>query len=232
MVGVPQPLLPYAGDAEQTAQASITTSSVRTALIRESAMDRPTGVYASDGWQLFTGQVSYSQVFDARREILLSLRDQGLLAARIPELQSTTFFPELRDHPAITDLLPDAAREFIGAQPTDRWGEPQILLRLPDHERDITLTPHVDELPPWAPDGAYYRAIIGVSLNLAMEHEGVVAVWSGSHLDDAALDLPPFEVAMNSGDVFVMHPKVKHAGTLNLGDDIRMVVYFRCVAMP
>lgn len=42
----------------------------------------------------------------------------------------------------------------------------------------------------------------------------------------------PRPVPLRAGDALVMHPRLGHSGTLNLGPSVRMAVYFRLVAGP
>lgn len=53
-------------------------------------------------------------------------------------------------------------------------------------------------------------------------------VWQGSHLDPHPVPRQaPVAVPLNAGDAVVMHPKLAHAGSLNLGHTVRTMVYFR-----
>lgn len=79
-----------------------------------------------------------------------------------------------------------------------------------------------------------YAAIVGVALTDHGPDDGALHVWPGSHVwprkaGEALGTLPcdPVPVPLTAGDAVVLHPKVAHAGSLNLGHLTRVMVYFR-----
>ncbi len=178
-----------------------------------------------EGYVVLRDAVPQTAVTAAVRRLNLAIRQHGLTPEQIDEGQRAGFFPHLRWEPQVWDVLPDVAAGLLGWQEGDEWAEPQLLLRFPDEEQDWVLEPHVDVVPPWAA-GRSYRGIVGVSLTTAGPRDGVVALWPGSHRGESA---PTMAVPMAAGDVLVMHPDLGHSGTLNLGAQVRMAVYFRLV---
>jgi hypothetical protein len=80
-----------------------------------------------------------------------------------------------------------------------------------------------------------YRAIVGVALTDHGPDDGALHVWPGSHDENTALDefhsWAPVPVPLNAGDAVVMHPKLAHAGSLNLGHKMRGMAYFRLLGI-
>lgn len=204
-----------------------------------------------DGYTILRGAVPLPAVHAAVRRLNLAIREEGLTAEQITEWQHRGFFPHLRETAVMWELLgtarPTRIRDAVELRPGDSWAEPQLHLRFPDRAQDIPLTPHIDEVPPWVL-GRTYRGIVGVSLTDCGPDDGAVAVWPGSHLPGCyidsdhdwqpgdecancgALTSDPVPVPLAAGDAIVMHPKLAHAGTLNLGHAVRMAVYFRLLA--
>ncbi|CAN5206466.1 hypothetical protein BH24ACT10_BH24ACT10_07430 [soil metagenome] len=178
-----------------------------------------------EGYTVLRAATPRPAVAAALRLLGLAVRREGLTAEQIAEWQSGTFFPHLRWEPAVWEVLPEVAAELLGWQQGDDWAEPQILLRYPDEEQDWPVEPHVDRLPPWA-TGSTYKGIVGVALTAAGERDGAACVWPGSHRGRAG---SPVNVPLAAGDALVMHPRLGHAGTLNLGPTVRTAVYFRLV---
>lgn len=179
-----------------------------------------------DGYVVLRDAVPQVAVTAAVRRLNLAIRQHGLTVAQIDEGQRVGFFPHLRWEPEVWDVLPDVAAELLGWQEGDEWAEPQLLLRFPDEKQDWVLEPHVDVVPSWAA-GRSYRGVVGVSLTDAGPRDGVVAIWPGSH---SGAPSPMAPVPLAAGDVLVMHPQLGHSGTLNLGPQVRMAVYFRLLA--
>lgn len=188
----------------------------------------------TDGYALMKAAVAPGAVVAALRMLGLAMRRHGLSAAEIAECQQTTFYPHLRWEPEVWAVLPATAGGLLGEEAGDEWAEPQLLLRFPDEDGSWPLVPHVDEPPAWA-GGRAYRGVVGVALTDAGEHDGVATVWPGSHRQPAAACNPEggdVRVAMEAGDALLMHPLLRHAGTLNLGARVRHAVYFRLLAAP
>lgn len=178
-------------------------------------------VLPPDGYYVLRHAVDPRAVTDARRLLNLHIRREGLTAEQIRYCQATTFFPNLRNTSVIWNLLPP----LVCAEPGEEWAEPQILIRFPDEEKvaDYPVIPHMDTEPPWA-NGRKYKAIVGVNLTDTGERDGALHVWPGSHAGERSKPIP---VPMNAGDAVVFDPKLLHAGSPNLGPDVRMAVYFR-----
>lgn len=74
-----------------------------------------------------------------------------------------------------------------------------------------------------------YKAIVGVALTDHGPDDGALHVWRGSH-DGPLQRCIPVPVPLRAGDAVVMHPKLAHAGSLNLGSTWQARVYFRMLA--
>ena len=179
-----------------------------------------------DGYTVLRQAVPLDAVSVVVRRLNMAIRHHGLTAEEIAEWQTTGFFPHLRREPEVWGVLPPVASDLLGWQDGDQWADPQLLLRFPDDEAQVRpLEPQVDQ-PPTSAGGRVYRGIVGVALTTAGT-EGAASVWPGSHRGRPG-ELTP--VALDPGDALVMHPELGHAGALNLGDSVRMAVYFRLVA--
>lgn len=198
------------------------------------------------GYMVVTNAIAKVTRARAWRAIWLAVREYGLTAEQIVEWDRSTYFPHLRWETAILDLLPRAVCDLyeldhpletvasVGLPDARRasnlWGDPQILLRLPNTDTDVAHSvpvPHTDSLPPWADDTKMrYPAIFGAGLNDA----GLV-VWPGSHRRDRyrPRDIWPVTVTWAAGDVLVMHPRLEHAGLANPSGEIKATVWFRPV---
>lgn len=178
------------------------------------------------GYAVLPRAVLPERVAGALRLLNLEIARSGIDPSQVPHLQQSTFFPHLRWNGEIWDLLPLAAESLIRQSPEDEWGEAQLLLRFPDEAASWPLSPHVDELPPWAAERSY-RGVVGVALTAAGPEDGCLRVWPGSHRGQPA---DPVPVPLGPGDVVVMHPLLGHSGGLNQGSSIRMSVYFRLIS--
>lgn len=83
----------------------------------------------------------------------------------------------------------------------------------------------------------YYKAIVGVALTDHGPDDGALHVWPRSHgMEEWARYFAPghqhepVPVPLKAGDAIVMHPKLAHAGSLNLGHTWQARVYFRLLA--
>lgn len=184
-------------------------------------------VYASfetDGFVVLPRAVPRPAIDAALRLLHLAIRRHGLTADEIAQCQKSTFFPHLRWEREVWDVLPEPAAEILGWQEGDDWAEPQLLLRFPDEDEPWPLEPHVDEPPPWA-NGRVYRGICGVALTDGTDRDGSIVIWPGSHRGgrgDETVTVP-----LAAGDALLMHPRLEHSGSLNLGPSLRAAVYFR-----
>lgn len=152
----------------------------------------------------------------ARRRLLLELRRCGVSATDVAEWSHTGWWPSLRHEPEILAVR-EPLRRF--ERSGDVWGEPQILIRLPDEDDTLLGPPHVDTLPPWAEaEGLRYKRILSVELtNTAPD--------GGGTMIHAPQDLIP--VRQREGDVLSLHPDVPHSGSPNFSGDARMALFFR-----
>jgi hypothetical protein len=178
----------------------------------------------TDGYVVLHDAVPQQALRAALRMLNLAIRRHGLTAEEIAECQSATFFPHLRWEPEVWGVLPPAAAEALGFAEGDEWAEPQLLLRFPDEAIDWPLQSHVDEAPPWAA-GKRYKGIVGVALTAAGPEDGTPYVWVGSHRGEVSND--PVPVTLQAGDAIIMHPRLAHSGSLNLGPSTRFAIYFR-----
>ena len=178
---------------------------------------------AADGYVVLPQVVPEATRRAALRLLNMAIRDRGLSADEIASCQHATFFPDLRRHPVIRQLFPEAAAELLRLPEAAELAEPQLLLRFPDAEQDWPPVAHVDSPPEWA-GGRRYLGIVGIALTAAGIDEGTVMVWPGSH---RGVDASPAAIPLGAGDAIVMHPLLGHSGSLNLGPNIRYSVYFR-----
>ena len=180
-------------------------------------MSNTTGTRAATrGYDVLRGLVPRGAVERALRLVHLEIVRNGLPVETISEwLWSAHWFPELKWHPAITQLADHLPPELRDGQLCD----PQILLHPPDDCEEQPLTSHVDQEPPWA-EGRRYLRIVGVPLTRAHAANGGLVVWPLDGGDPVTTDLEP-------GDVVVMDPALPHTSGLNREGGIRYVVYFR-----
>jgi ectoine hydroxylase-related dioxygenase (phytanoyl-CoA dioxygenase family) len=179
-----------------------------------------------DGYVVLRQAVPADAVGVVVRRLNMAIRHHGLTADEIAEWQTTGFFPHLRSEPEVWAVLPPVAPDLLGWEDGDQWGEPQLLLQFPDEAQERVVEPHVDALPPWAADRSY-RGVVGVALTTAGPEDGVGCVWPGSHRGEPG-ELTP--VPLDAGDAVVMHPDLSRTGSLNLGQTVRMAIYFRLIA--
>lgn len=186
-----------------------------------------TGDLLRDGFTVVEQAVPRDAVLRARREIGLAIRRYGLTAEEIASCQSGTFFPALRWEPWVTDLLPVNAGHLLGEVEGDLWAWPQILIRFPDEDVEWPQTFHIDAEPDWAA-GRRYKGIVGVHLTKVGPDDGGTVVVPGSHLGHHTPGQTE-EITARAGDALVFDPRLLHSGSLNLGHEIRMAVFFRLV---
>lgn len=152
---------------------------------------------------------------EALRRIFLELRHHGATPEEIKEYQATTWFPWLRNTPAIQNTLPQWLR-----QARSEWCEPQIVIHLPDEwNPDWVSEPHIDVEPPWA-EGRKYEVIVGVALTDQYPLNGCIRVMRKGNL---------VPIPLKAGAVLLMQPKLPHCTDLNLSSDIRVMVYWRAL---
>jgi hypothetical protein len=187
-------------------------------------MNHVTGDLAADGYAVLEQAVDPAACRAALRLLTLAIRRHGLSAEEISQCQAATFFPQLRWEPEVWAVLPPTAADVLGWTEGDDWAEPQLLLRFPDEDQPWPLQSHVDSAPPWA-DGRRYKGIVGVALTDAGADDGTPYVWPGSH--HGSVEIDPVPVPLRTGDAIVMHPGLRHCGSLNLGASIRAAIYFR-----
>lgn len=156
------------------------------------------------------------------RLLNLEIVRRGLSASEIGECSQSTFFPHLRWEPEILSLRAKI-EQVVSPRTGEQWADAQLLLRFPDEAPEWPLVSHVDALPPWATDRSY-RAIVGAALSSSKQADGCLAVWPRSHL---GADSRPTPVELSAGDVVIMHPALRHSGTLNMGGTVRYAIYFR-----
>lgn len=179
------------------------------------------------GHVVLRGLVAPELVEAALRRLNLEILRCGLSAEQIEQWKHATFWPSLRWEDEILALR-GPLEDVAPAEPAERWGEPQLLLRFPDEARDWPLRPHVDDLPDWAGTRSY-ELIFGVALTRSHAVDGCLTVWTGSHRGE---DGERHLVELDPGDVVILHPQVGHSSTLNSGGTIRYAVYFRLLGPP
>lgn len=133
-----------------------------------------------------------------------------------PDWSRSGWWPSIRDEPAF-----EAVREHLElfAAPGDVWAETQILICLPDEDDTELGPPHVDVLPPLAPERSLgYKRILSVELTDTPEHGGGTVIHGPKGL---------VPVRQRQGDVLSLRPDVLHSGSPNFSGDVRMALFFR-----
>lgn len=163
------------------------------------------------------------EVVDSVLRLLnLEIVRRGLSTSEIGQCSQSTFFPHLRWEPEILGLRSEIEK-IVPPREGEQWADAQLLLRFPDEATEWPLTSHVDALPHWAPDRSY-RAIVGAALSSSKQADGCLVVWPRSHV---GAESDPTPVELSAGDVVIMHPALRHSGSLNTGGTVRYAIYFR-----
>jgi hypothetical protein len=171
---------------------------------------------AQRGYAVLPGLVPPDAIDTALRHIHLDVLERGLAAETLSRwLWSSHWFPHLKWDAPIVGLAEHLPPELR----TGELCDPQILLHLPDSCADQPLVSHVDSEPPWA-DGRSYLRIIGIALTPAHARNGGLVVWPFDGDEQTPL-------AVDAGDVVVLHPQLPHSSGLNREGAIRYAVYFR-----
>lgn len=101
----------------------------------------------------------------ALRRLNIEMPRTGLSPDQISAGIQGTFFPHVRWDPEVL-ALQDVASGIVKPEPGEQWADPQLVLRFPDEAESWPPQPHIDEVPPWAPDRRYV-AIVGVAITRA-----------------------------------------------------------------
>ena len=197
---------------------------VRTTPTRSEVVDE---LAQGPGYVVLRGLVPDDLVEAALRRLNLEILRCGLSPEQIECWKHSTFWPSLRWEDEILALR-GPLEAVTPAEPDERWGDPQLLLRFPDEAQSWPVRPHVDDLPDWAGTRSY-QLIYGVALSRSHAADGCLTVWTGSHRGEAG---ERHLVELDAGDVVVLHPEVGHSSTLNAGGTIRYAVYFRLLSPP
>jgi hypothetical protein len=184
--------------------------------VAQPAVDPRESVNLERGYAVLRAVIPRFAIEDALRHIHLDVVRSGLPAETLGEwLWSAHWFPHLKWDAPIVSLLEHVPPELRTGQPCD----PQILLQPPDDCGDVPLESHVDREPDWAAGRRYVR-ILGVPLTPAHRENGGLQVWPfGSDRPEA--------LALEPGDLVVMHPDLPHTSGVNREGAIRYAVYFR-----
>jgi hypothetical protein len=168
------------------------------------------------GVAVLRGVVTPDAVDDALRHIHLGLARFGATVEELSDyIWNATWFPQLRWDEPIVALQEHFPPELRDGEVCD----PQIVLGFPCEGPEPEIVPHVDEVPPWA-GGRPYRHIAGVALTPAGPREGAL------HVFPFDADGPEV-VALEPGDVVVMHGQLPHSPGPNRRGALRYAVYFR-----
>jgi hypothetical protein len=155
----------------------------------------------------------------ALRRLNLEIMRVGITPYQIQEWHRTTAFPTLRWESEFMDIR-NHIESYVFKREDEMWAETQIIMRFPDEEGVEGWSEfHVDEPPPWA-RGRQYRTIVGVPLSRCHDIDGAPATRSG---DGKTLRI----MHMDAGDLLIMEPDTLHASGLNVGGQIRYMLYFR-----
>lgn len=211
--------------------------------------------FRDNGYLHLPGAVAPAQVDAARRAINASL-GEGLPPDQMTTFRVQSFCPELRDKPAITDLLArssawDAAEAAIGPGQIKPGSRGQIALRFPTlDDPPKPATPHIDGMyspTNGVPKGtiANFTALVGVILSdIPADNCGNFTVWPGSHLlnqsyfrEKGPQSLlegmpkvtlpPPVQITGKPGDAVLAHYLLSHGISPNTSPNIRYMIFFR-----
>jgi len=199
--------------------------------------------------------VPRDRVDAALRAINASLGANGIDPAKLTTFRAQTYTPELRDTPAITELLNNTplwavAESAIGSGQIKPVKGGQIALRFPVPEEPTKPRPHIDGM--YSPTNGVkegtisnFTALVGVLLSdLPGPDRGNFTVWPGSHrlfeeyfrshgahalLEGMPkVELPePVQVTGKAGDAFLVHYQLAHGIAGNGSADIRYAIFFR-----
>lgn len=208
-----------------------------------------------DGYVKLPGMVPRDKVDAALRAINASLGSEGIDPAKLATFRAQTYTPELRNSPAITDLLNDtplwdAAESAIGTEQIKPVTAGQIALRFPVLDEAAEPRPHIDGMytpTNGVPEGtiANFTALVGVLLSdLSGPYAGNFTVWPGTHRmyeqyfrehgPQALLqgmpkvELPqPVQITGQAGDAVLVHYQLAHGIAGNSSPHIRYAIFFR-----
>lgn len=176
-----------------------------------------TAKQTATGYDVLGAAVPQEAVTGVLRHIHRDVATRGLPQEWLAQwLWNAHWFPHLRWDDEVVSLLEHLPPELREGELCD----PQIVGQMPDDpEQKVDLHSHVDRLPDWA-NGRPYARILGVALTRNGPENGGLTVWP---LDGSE----PQQVALDPGDVVVMHPQLPHASGSNRTGSIRYCVYFR-----
>lgn len=211
--------------------------------------------FYENGYVLLKNVIPRRMVDEALRAINHSV-GEGMDPERMPIFRSQTFCPELREDPAIVDLLVKSplwalAESALGEGQIRPVHGGQIALRFPvlaDPPRPVGL--HLDGM--YAPNNgvkqgtiANFTALIGVYLSdVETEYAGNFSVAPGSHRiyeeyfrghgaesllqGMPPVDVPPVrQITARAGDAVLCHYQLAHGVAQNVSPHVRYAIYFR-----
>jgi hypothetical protein len=217
--------------------------------------DEPFERLRQDGWVLFPGAVSGDLLTTAIDAIKADCA-HNYDPKRQREYDNISFCPDLRDKPAIRELLTHSTGKTI-LERVLGWQEigfspGQIAIRQAHNtDKPYAPVPHIDGTGTGAngrPAGSSisnFTALVGVFLTrVDAEFAGNLTVWPGSHhrleaffrnrgpraMDEGMpqIDLgPPTQLFANPGDLVLCHYQLAHAAAVNVSANDRIAVYFR-----
>lgn len=208
-----------------------------------------------DGYVVVPGAIARIQV-DATLKAINHWLGKGMDPGRVNEFWKTSFCPELRDQPLITDLMNrgcvhELTESAIGEGKVLPVPAGQIALRFPSYSDAKSDSPgHIDGMYPPSdanPKGVLnnFTAVVGIQLSdMPATGMGNLAVWPGSHRKVAAYlreagpqsvyqGMPqidygsPVQLTAAAGDLIIMHYLLVHGITLNHSPHVRYALYYR-----
>lgn len=180
---------------------------------------------------------------------------RGMNKNDMEEFRSLSFCPELREKPAVLDLLYETpvwslAESLIGQNKVRLWGSGQIALRFPVMEEPGKMYPHLDGI--YSPGNKIARGtiqsftmLVGVFLSdIPNDFWGNFTAWPGSHHtlesyfrnhghEVLLKGFPPVKLGEphqttgNSGDVILCHYQLAHTVAINVSPFVRYAAFFR-----
>jgi ectoine hydroxylase-related dioxygenase (phytanoyl-CoA dioxygenase family) len=208
-----------------------------------------------NGFVKISGAVSELLVNEALKAINHSL-GEGIPEEKLKSFRSTSFCPEVKPTPAITDLFyKSQVQELVGSVIDADQIHPithgQVALRFPANDnKPKSPNPHIDGM--YSPNNGVkegeienFTALVSVLLSdLNSENAGNFTVWPKTHhqiekyfQEHGAetlihgfppIDLPePVQLTGKAGDVFIVHYNLAHAVGYNISPNVRYATFYR-----
>jgi len=211
--------------------------------------------FRAQGFVKLPGIIPREKVLEAVRLINMSIGENGIDPARLPEYRSQSYCTDVQDHPSLgglfnrTELRP-VVEDLVGVDKFYPVSRAQIALRFPSEGPRENPRPHIDGMHTptnGVPEGEInsFTGLVGVFLtDVVDDFAGNFTVWPGSHLLNEAyfrergpqsllegmpkVDLPePEQIKVQAGDAVFAHYLLSHAVAPNRAVFTRYGLFFR-----